>query len=277
MDIVDSQVHVWSPNTPEHPWADPVHAAEHRFEALGAEQLLGEMEVAGVDRAVLIPPAFEGERNELALAAARRFPDRFAVVARVPIEKATARELVESWKSTPGLLGFRVTFTREKRRWLWDGTADWFWPAAEEVGVPVMVYAPGETREVARIARLHATLRIALDHFGLAGTAGPADIARATDELERAARVSNLSVKASALPVYVSDAYPFRSLHDCIRRVVAAFGPPRVFWGSDMSRLTCSYREAVAFLTEVDGLGDNDLTWIMGRGVAEWLNWPLDG
>jgi hypothetical protein len=58
--------------------------------------------------------------------------------------------------------------------------------------------------------------------------------------------------------------------------VVAAYGPRRVFWGTDLTRLSCPYRQAVTLFTqELDFLSDEDKEWIMGGGIAEWLDWPL--
>ncbi|HVW17134.1 MAG TPA: hypothetical protein VHB30_02685, partial [Solirubrobacteraceae bacterium] len=71
--------------------------------------------------------------------------------------------------------------------------------------------------------------------------------------------------------------FPFPSLHDPLRRVVAAFGPERVFWGSDMSRHGPSYREALAWVREVDGLGDDALAWVLGRGIRRWLGLERPG
>ena len=69
MRIVDSQVHIWGANTPERPW--PARAHAHGDEPLGAEQLLPAMDAAGVERVILVPPSWEGDRNDLAIAAAR--------------------------------------------------------------------------------------------------------------------------------------------------------------------------------------------------------------
>ena len=46
--IVDSQVHVWGANTAERPWPGRAHA--QREIPLGHEELLQEMNAAGVDR-----------------------------------------------------------------------------------------------------------------------------------------------------------------------------------------------------------------------------------
>jgi L-fuconolactonase len=246
----------------------------HRFPSLDAHELLHAMEGAGVDRAVLVPPAFEGDRNELALAAAQAHPDRFTVMARVPLEDRRGAGLLERWRNVEGLSGVRVSFTREKRDWIRDGTADWFWRAAEEVGIPVMVYAPGAVDDLREIATRHPTLRLAVDHFALEHQMGAAELRRAVDDLARLADLPNVSVKASALPGFVDEPFPFPTLHGVVRTAVRAFGPERVFWGSDMTRLHCSYREALGFVSTIDGLSATELEWVMGRAVALWLDWP---
>jgi hypothetical protein len=68
------------------------------------------MKEAGVDRAVIVPPSWEGERNDVALEAARLHPDRFAVMGRLALEKPESRPLVEGWRRQPGMLGMRFTF-----------------------------------------------------------------------------------------------------------------------------------------------------------------------
>ncbi len=52
-------------------------------------------------------------------------------------------------------------------KWLTDGTADWFWPAAEKAGVPVMFLAPGQLAHFARIAERHPQLTLIIDHIGM--------------------------------------------------------------------------------------------------------------
>jgi predicted TIM-barrel fold metal-dependent hydrolase len=102
------------------------------------------------------------------------------------------------------------------------------------------------------------------------------DLAPGVDVLLKFARLENVAVKASCLPCYVDEPYPFPTLHPQIRRVVEAFGPERVFWGTDLSQLPCPYRQAVTLFTEeLDFLSTSDKEWIMGRAIARWLNWPV--
>jgi predicted TIM-barrel fold metal-dependent hydrolase len=86
----------------------------------------------------------------------------------------------------------------------------------------------------------------------------------------------NVAVKASALPCFSSEPYPYRDLHPYIRQVFDAFGPRGVFWGTDLTRLPCCYRQAITmFIEELAFLSADDKEWVMGRGVCEWLGWPL--
>jgi hypothetical protein len=49
-----------------------------------------------------------------------------------------------------------------------------------------------------------------------------------------------------------------------------------MFWGTDLSRLPCTYRQAIDMVTtEIPWLSAEDKAWIMGRGLCEWLDWPL--
>lgn len=58
--------------------------------------------------------------------------------------------------------------------------------------------------------------------------------------------------------------------------IVDALGPRRTFWGTDLTRMACTYRECVDLFTEhLPWLAGADLEWVMGRGVCEWLGWPL--
>jgi L-fuconolactonase len=235
------------------------------------------MDAAGVDRVVIVPPSWEGERNDLALEAASLHPDRFAIMGRLPIEKPESRGLVDGWRQQPGMLGVRLTFHRgHYRSWLTDGTADWFWAAAERAGVPAMVFLPGQVPQLGAIAARYPGLRLVLDHLALSTEMRDEALGPALEPVLAVSRHPNIAVKASTMPCYTTEGYPFRNLHQHIRRVVDAYGPLRVFWGTDLTRLRCPYRQAVTLFTEeLDFLSSDDKEWIMWRGIAEWLGWPL--
>lgn len=244
---------------------------------LDAETVIRMMDEAGVDRAILVPPSLEGDRNDLALQAARDYPKRFAVMGRLKLDDPSARERLTEMKSEPGMLGVRLTFHRDNDRpFLTNGVADWFWPSAEALGIPVMVHAPERLPHISEIARRHPKLTIIVDHMGFARETSDGNAAAGADRLLALANIPNVSVKVSALPCYSTEPYPFRNLHDPLRRIIEGFGVRRSFWGSDLSRMLsrCTYRQAVTMFTEeLDSLSARDLEWVMGRGILELLHW----
>ncbi len=279
MIITDSQVHIWELSRPGREWPEGRFVPPWASDPWSAERLLGEMDKAGVDRAVLVPPAFEGDRNDLSLAAAARYPQRFAVMGRLPLDDPHTRQQLEAWPSQPGAIGLRFTFfIPQQRAWLYDGTADWLWPAAERAGIPLMVLPDSSVLgEIAQVAESHPGLRLTIDHLAVGHEEWNRD-QRAfahLDQLLALADLHNVAVKASGLPEYSTQPYPYRNLHPYLKAVVNAFGSRRVFWGTDLTRLPCTYRQAVTMFTEeLDWLSADDLGWIMGRGLSEWHSWP---
>jgi predicted TIM-barrel fold metal-dependent hydrolase len=257
MIITDSGVHIWRAAGPDRPW-QPGRKA-HLETPIGYEELSAMMAQAGVDRAILVPPSWEGERVDYSLEAAAKYPRRFAVMGRIPVEKPEGRRMLETWKDQPGMLGVRLTLHHEwDRPWMTDGTVDWFWPAAERLGIPVMLNAPTLQPEISAIASRHPGLRIILDHMGH----------------------PNVFVKLTQIPECSSPPYPYKTTQPYVRRVIEAFGPRRSFWGTDLSamlsRTDCSYLQAVTMFTEeMKFLSSDDIEWVMGRGIAECLPWPV--
>ncbi len=152
------------------PGADGRSATPQREIRFGIDEALALMDEAGINRAVIVPPSWEGDYSDLALAAAHRHPERFVVMGRIAPERPEAPAQIAGWRKQPGMLGLRFMF----------------------------------------------------------------------------------------------------NAHD------DAFGPQRMFRGTDISRSSCGYRETVELLTrELSWLSATDLEWIMGRGVCEGYGWAI--
>jgi L-fuconolactonase len=278
MMIVDSQVHIWAADTPERPWPPGQAARAHQPTPLTAEDLLEKMDAAGVARAILVPPSWEGDRNDVVLAAARRYPERFAVMGRISLEAPESRDEFLPLTRTDGMRGLRFTFhTEEQQRLLTSGAADWLWPAAAAAGVPLMVHPPHSLQLIDAIAARYPNLRLIIDHLGLVRPKLDHVAFAHLSGLLALAQRPNIAVKASAVTDYSSEPYPFPILHGYLRQVFDAFGPKRMFWGSDISRVRHTYQQMISLFTEeLPWLGEDDKAWIMGRGLCEWLDWPVN-
>jgi L-fuconolactonase len=268
--ICDAQVH-----TP-----DVANPAGH-VRGMDPEPLVAEMDTAGVDRAIIVPLATKQDEadNGPALDVARRHPDRFRVMGLVdPADPSRAAEGLREMGDADELLGIRVSCFRDwLRSMLVNEELDWLWKAAIENDLPVMLYAPDMPEQLKRTATAFPDLRIIVDHLGLRPRHVFADISEPVAQIAELARCDNVAVKATSLPTSVEGPYPFRGAHEGLRMAVEAFGPDRVFWGSDITRLPCTYTEAVAMFTdELPFLTRSDLELIMGRGLCTWLGWAAD-
>ncbi len=274
--IVDAQVHIWAADTLARPWPPGQGHRAHRPVPFSRDDLLAEMDAAGVSRVVIVPPSWEGDRNDLALAAARLHPDRFAVMGRPPLAHPDPRAL-DGWREQTGMLGIRVTTACAGARALFtEPEGDWLWAAAERNGLPAMVSTPGLLPEIGRLAERHPGMRFVIDHLGLVRDGKDEAAFGDLVNLLALAKHPNVAAKASALPRYSSEAYPYRRLHPFLRRVFDSFGPRRLFWGTDLTGIPCTYKQAVGlFAEELPWLGGDDLDWVMGRAICEWLGWRL--
>ena len=79
--IVDAQVHLWKAASEDWKWVPGMKP--QMPEPFTIEKLVPLMDQAGVDRVVVVPPSWPGDRNDYALEAAKRYPNRFAVMGRI--------------------------------------------------------------------------------------------------------------------------------------------------------------------------------------------------
>jgi predicted TIM-barrel fold metal-dependent hydrolase len=269
--IVDSQIHIW-----ENAKMSPHH---RQIPTYSKDDALEEMASAGVDAALVHPPSTLPQTVPLAVQAARLHPDKFAILGHFAVEKIENRGLIDTWKQQPGMLGLRFTFNQPHQQSWWnDGTLDWLWPAAERAGIPIALLAGGHLETLARVAERHPALRLLVDHLGRVGRTTDDPAFANLSHLLALARFPNVAVKVSGAPSYSSAAYPWRNIHPYIRRIFDAFGPDRVFWGTDITRMPCSYRQCVTMFTEeMPWLQGRDLELVMGRALCQWIGWNLAG
>src|SRR5438094_3013547 len=253
MRIVDAQIHLWGSGLPS-------NMAHRQVTSFTTEEAVGLMDEGGVDAAVIHPLGWDPKSTEMALKAVRDFPGRFAILGSFPLNSPDRRALVEKWRSQPGMLGLRYGFLQEPMRgWLADGTLDWLWAAAERSGVPIAMLATDSLPHIARIAERHPGLRLTIDHLGGRGGNTTLKVDAAMEHMPaliKLAQHPNVAVKATGAPGY------------------DAFGPARLFWGTDITKMPCSWRQCVTMFTEeLPWLPERDKHLVMGQAVCAWWGW----
>ena len=275
MPIVDAQIHTWGTGLPS-------NMSHWQITKFTPEEAIALMDEGGVDAAIIHPPGWDPGSEAMAFKAMRDFPGRFAIMGSLPLDDPSSRTRIATWRNQTGMLGLRYTFLHDPaRQWLADGTIDWLWADAEKAGVPVACLATDSLVELGRIAERHPGLKLTIDHLGgRGGMTTLKDAAAMTHipTLLALAKHPNIAVKATGAPGYSSESYPFPKMHPYLRQIYDAFGPARMFWGTDISKMPCSWKQCVTMFTEeLPWLNTADKKLIMGDAICAWWGWNRVG
>jgi predicted TIM-barrel fold metal-dependent hydrolase len=271
--IIDAQIHAWE-ETSHYP--TPASARSNHGSEFTIEQSLAVMDAAGVDAAILVPPGTWDTgptKNSYSLSAAMKHPQRFAVMGQFDFDAADREHRLATWRQEPGMLGIRK-YVRD-HSFLVESSMDWFWKGLVTHDIPFMSSAPVALHLFEDLLGRFPDLRLILDHAGREPYTKMDEAAWLDlDIVLRLAKRPKVSVKVSSLPAFSSRPYPFPSLHEPLRRIFDAFGPRRMLWGSDVTRLRWSYEDNLRLFTEGLGfLSPEDKEWILGRSAAMQCRW----
>jgi predicted TIM-barrel fold metal-dependent hydrolase len=273
MQIVDAQIHTWGAGLPS-------NASHWQVTHFTPEEAIALMDEGGVDAAVIHPPGWDPNSTEMAFKAVKDYPGRVAIMGSMPLDKPESRDRIATWRGQPGMLGLRYTFLHDPaRQRLHDGEYEWLFAAAEKAGggVPIACLATDSLKYLGEVAERHPGLRLTIDHLGgRGGLTTLKDHAAMTHipDLVALAKHPNVAVKATGAPGYSAEAYPYPIMQGYLRRIYDAFGPHRMFWGTDISKMPCSWRQCVTMFTEeLPWLGEDHRQLVMGEALCAWWGW----
>jgi predicted TIM-barrel fold metal-dependent hydrolase len=271
MQIVDAQIHLWNAGLPSNP-------SHRQVTSFTAEEAIALMDEAGVDAAVIHLVPWDPNCHQVARDAVEKYPGRLAMLGELPLNDPGSKDRLATWLDQPGMLGLRYVLLHDPaRQWLDDGDFDWLWPAAEAAGVPIALLATDSLALIGGVAERHPGLRITIDHLGGRGGLTPLkDHAAMTHmpDLLALAKHPNVAVKVTGAPGYSAEPYPFPIMQTYVRQIFDAFGPGRTFWGTDITKMPCSWRDCITMFTEeLPWLGADDKRLVMGDAVCAWWGW----
>ena len=260
MQIIDAQVHIWGSGTP---------SGHHRQTSVfTAEELIQEMDA--------------GRRGRRGAASAKlgsrlqRNGDRggeeisgtsSASSAGFRSTIRTQRKRIETWKQQPGHAGTALVADAGGAGELAQGRHDGLAVAGGGDGRPPVATMAWRFLPLFRqIAERHPQPEA--DHrSSRLGALGEGAAAFATWTTCAAGEAAERRDQGDRCAGHSDAAYPFRDIHDGLHRIFDAFGPNRFFWGTDITRMPCSYRQCVTMFTEeLPWLKGNDLELVMGTG-----------
>jgi L-fuconolactonase len=280
MGIVDAQVHDLMPAV----------AWEYREEskvALVCELMLAAMDAVGVGAAIVAP----GRDSVTGAAVSARHPKRLARVVHVDHASPEIDVLVAATRLAPGVVAVRqvlVDYRNDNADGLRAGEYEALFTAAERHRVPLFALAPGYTAELASVAEAHPDLTLIVDHLGFRQyppLSMDHDPWEKLPTLLDLARYPGVSVKLCGAQLMSQQPYPFEGVWPYLHRVIEAFGPSRLLWASDFTRLRMVgpgeqawlYSDSLNFVRDTTELSANDKALILGANTRRLLSWTGAG
>jgi len=269
--IIDTHTHVVSSDKSKHP-LDPGARGWSTEVSNDVEDLISEMDGAGVQCATLVQPAGTyGLDNIYQCDSAKQYAPRTVAVGILDPAAPDAADKLSYWVNEHGMNGVRLQSQAEPD----DPRCDILWERAEALDVPISIGGGGQPEKVnsmRNVGARHPNVIFAPDHF--AGWSGAEDKAAMTTALEDLAKLPNayLRISSTSLGPYANLTSAEKEL---FRRVVEAFTPQRVMWGSNFpsSREGGYFGQVQLGLAALSWLSDDDRNWIMGE-TAHKL-WPM--
>lgn len=279
MEIVDSQIHDLMPAA-DWEYGDASKAI------VVCELLLASMDAVGVSAGVIAP----GRHFITGEVSAARYPKRFKRVAMIDRRNPDVDGAIAAARRDPGVAALRMVTADYQNNNAVDLQAGLFEPAfasAERHGMPVFILGPGFPAELGPSAAAHPGVTFIIDHLGLRQyppLSMDADPWEKLPGLLSLARYPNVAVKVCGAQLLSKQPYPFSDVWPQLHRVVQAFGPSRLMWASDFTRLRMVkpgerpwlYSDALHFLRDTHELSPSDKAQILGATARRLLRWPRE-
>lgn len=269
--IIDSHTHAW----PRWPYQPPVPDDAHRGRV---EQLLHEMDLNGIDQAVLVCAQIEHNPDNNAYIAEQvaRFPGRLHQFADVDSvwsathqQPGAAKRLLEMAQRHP-IKGF-THYLGEHDDGAWLASPEglgFFQVATERRLIASLSCYPHQQAMIRKVALAFPSLPILCHHLGWPKH-GPRTPLENLKAVLASATCPNIHIKISGF-AYASRFewdYPYFDTLDLVRAIHEHFGPQRMCWGSDypVSRFFMTYRQTLEVLrTHCIFFSEAEMSLILG-------------
>lgn len=290
MEILDAQIHTCMTDHPTRPWDRDFRREKmqtggaqllvHAGQVAGPETILIAMAEVGVDGALLVPVGQYGLNNDFELDAACRFPRSFGVVGLVDHREGGLLDRLRE-EMRRGLVGVRLLAMRyaegyERREF------DNILRVCSELRLPVtLMVVHSVLPHLRRLITENPDVTFVADHLGvgmappLLGSAYSGEPWENLDAVCELASHPNLCVKLSGAPALSREDFPFKDIHDPVLKLIEAYGPDRMMWGSDYTRTNAlySYWDEVHYLPHINGLDADTLTKLYGQTLRKIFRW----
>ena len=251
MSVIDAHLHVFRRYSEDYP--RPIHAglAEADREVL-AEDLIKEMDKAGVDKAIVVPL---GPEDHYVAEVQREYPGKFAAVGIFDATAKDQEENLDSRIAQSRIQGIRVGFVDRRENPGDDPRTFEMFPlfeAMSERKLKVWFYAePPQVKLFDKVLKELPELVVVFNHCGFMVSLDNLAIddhnrphfsvklpPETLDLLEMVAANPHTYVHFSGQYAFTHEPYPHNDMKPVAQRLLRIFGPNRMLWASDFPWIT---------------------------------------
>ena len=258
--IVEWNVHIFSPDQERYPFhlraAYQPDVSKKPADPLG--EYLQHMDDEGIEKAVIVHPEPYGDDHRLMLECLEREPERLKGTSLFyPKDADAPRKLEELVTQQPRIVSTRFHAHRNKEMYL-DSFADrgmrTLWEKAVELGLIVELHiGPDYAAQVAQVLRDIPETVALIDHLAEPHMGNAVEFAQVLE----LAGFEQVYMKLSGLNHFAKDAPLYASARPFTRRVIEAFGPERMVWGSGTPAIVDTHMEDYSEAERAKVKGDN--------------------
>jgi predicted TIM-barrel fold metal-dependent hydrolase len=265
--IIEWNVHIFSPDVQRYPF-HPKATYQPDVSAQPSDPLaayLEHLDKEGIDRAVIVHPEPYGDDHSLVLDCLQREPERLKGTSLFyPKDAEAPKKLAELVKQEPRIISTRFHAHRGKENYL-DTFADpgvrALWKQAVDLDLIIELHiGPNYAKQAGEAIRAFPGCKVLIDHLAEPHMGMAVEFA---DVLELA-QLPEVYMKLSGINHFAEDAPLYESARPFTKRVIEAFGPDRMVWGSGTPNIVDAHMQ---------GYSQADISKVKGGNLRRLLKW----
>jgi len=223
------------------------------------------MEEEAIDRAILVHPEPYGDDHRLVLECQEREPDRVRITSLFyPKDPDAVPKLTDLVAKQPRVISTRFHAHQGKEQYLdsfSDANVVAIWEKAIDLGLIVELHiGPDYSAQAGDVIADHPETVVLIDHLAEPHKGDPVQFADVLD----LARFDHVYMKLSGLNHFKHDEPLYESAKPFTKRVIEAFGPDRMVWGSGTPEIVDAH---------MAGFSAENRDKVKGGNLERIINW----
>ena len=232
--IIDTHVHVW-----EMPPVAPIGPTAPSWKSLPREHgnielLLSDIQANKVDRAVIVQTSWSTWDNTYLSQASHRYPDKFVAMGLIDPQSIDNSITAVKWMDNYGIQGFRFhpMYYDNFEILICPGNRAMFKEIEKRNGKIQIHCRPEHAYQLNQVAKEYPEIIWIIDHMMYPSPSSYKNWTKIYDPVLSLSNHDNVYMKISDIHNRSKVNWPFRDMHEVIKKTIDTFGIDKCIWGT---------------------------------------------